>query len=92
MKTETQIAKENIKLHRNATLKFLPTDKIWFGKCKSHKESCQRFLKFLDNYNFNELIVGKKNTKILDSIQGKVFKEKIQDLKQAIKLYKEAGI
>ena len=104
MKTETQTAEKKINKSKILMLTSpIPSLNVesfntvkegnkLLGEMKEHKTSCQRFLKFLDNYNFNELIVGKKDTEMLDNIQGKAFKEKITDLKQAIKLYNEAGI
>lgn len=83
MKTETQIAEENIKRFKNSQRSVLD----WGGKiafpevCKSHKASCQRFLEFLE-----------KESKGFCSVSDCRFCEKIQDLKQAIKLYEDNGI
>jgi len=74
--TETEIAKELIKntgcdvdIHREQ---------------KIHKQTCQRFLKWLyENYDyFNDLDCEKEIEYI----------KKIQDLKQTIKIYEDAGI
>ncbi len=59
-------------------------------KIKTHKQSCERFLEFLDKYNFNELI--NRSGDRLDEIQGKVFNKKIKDLQGAIKVYTLSGI
>ena len=95
MKLETQITKENMvgckaKVgHQEG--KIIKRD-IWTGRCgkKSflcygckknvniHKASCQRFLEFLEGRR--QIIIARK------------LEDKIADLKQAIKLYDEAGI
>ncbi len=78
-KTETQIAEENIKEYLEEEKKFFTSDrKLDYLKAyiDNHKSSCERFLEFLEN-------------KILSNI---FTKEKIPDLKQAIKLYSENGI
>ena len=84
MKTETQIAKENIKTseryENNVVAGFAP-----HMVCKTHKASCQRFLEFL------EVILEDK--KIREGYMGKFINDrKIQDLKQAIRLYDRVGI
>ena len=89
MKTETQIAKENIKTseryENNVVAGFAP-----HMVCKTHKVSCERFLEFLDGkkYWYIKCLMCKRRPVhvVLD------FEEKITDLKQAIKLYDEAGI
>ncbi len=90
---ETKISKENIEC-RDGNIKL--AGDFYDGRDRieaimdNHKQICQRWLEFLDTYNFNELIdeFGDK----LDRIQGKEFNKKIIDLKQAIKLYEDAGI
>lgn len=80
MKEELKIAKENVK---NA--EQTPLEVRWLDMCKEHKQSCQRFLEFL------EVILEDK--KINGNYMGKFIREnKIQDLKQAIKLYEDNGI
>ena len=86
MKTETQIAEENIK-----NWKFTkPQDEelwrlnIYLSKCQQHKASCQRFLEFLE-----ELREYLFSTELGCSEE---ILRKITDLKQAIKLYSENGI
>ena len=77
MKTETQIAEKNIKLKYSVSRNF------WLVKCLEHKTSCERSLGFL-----------KKHER--DDYRGCGFvlqvREKITDLKRAIKLYEGVGI
>ncbi|KKN65843.1 hypothetical protein LCGC14_0477790 [marine sediment metagenome] len=75
MKTETQIAQENIESMKSykGNIELYIRNVI---KCGEHKSSCERWLEFLEN-------------KILSNI---FTKEKITNLKQAIKLYSENGI
>jgi len=91
MKTETQIAKENIeKLKRikSITLKddLLDTisKNIHISECQEHKKSCERWLKWLKRYR-----LGAEEPYLARKI---ALEEKIQDLKQAIKLYEQEGI
>lgn len=77
MKTESEVAQENLKSYK----KF----NITFKALTQHKESCKRFLEFLVK-TFGEGGFDKKEE--FDMI----IKNKIKDLQQAIKLYKEAGI
>ena len=95
MKTETEIAKDNIEtLRRIRSLKLgddlldAMSEKIYVGECKEHKTTCQRWLKWLEelleiiSYRYNFYTnKAQKNTE-----------EKIQDLKQVIKLYEENEI
>ena len=74
MKTETLIAKENIK----QTLMFGEIRMI----CWTHKESCERFLKFLKSIRITYL-------KFEDNYKCD---NKIKDLKETIKLYKKGKI
>jgi len=78
MKTETQIAKFYIKNKFKENPLGLP---------KCHKATCQRFLDFLERVNFYVLL-SEFNLESMEEL----IKEKITDLKQAIKLYNEAGI
>ena len=84
MKTETQIAKENIR--------ELIKEKIYKMEhyCISHKASCQRFLEFMEclktDSEFNYESCSYCN------INDEDIKDKITDLKQAIKLYEDNGI
>jgi len=80
MKTETQIAGREIAAHEtfgNYTTKIA---------CNNHKATCQRFLEFLEKGLYPQLLF-EENTNGKDLI-----KNKITDLKQAIKLYEDAGI
>ncbi len=52
------------------------------GAMISHKESCERQLEFLENTVSNHKVVGGKDRKVPSCIPVK-----IEDLKQAIKLY-----
>ncbi len=95
MKIETQIAEGNIKelvlwregygldgrkLDRKGYSKNLDFELISLSKQGEHRASCQRFLEFLEDY-----------VKGLDAVPVKI-SVKHKDLKQAIKLYDEAGI
>jgi len=101
MKTETEIAKEN--LNTLEEFKLLIKNSADFGEfcfqkieykfwknniIPEHKQTCQRFLEFLENFYRNC-----KNEEIIFEIHDKKdIEEKIQDLKQAIKLYEKEGI
>ncbi len=79
MKTEEQIAGENV----NGFL--LTEDKqkhIWIRPCIEHRESCKRFLHFLEEVIKNHKITGGKDASVPSCIPVK-----IEDLKKAIKLY-----
>lgn len=80
MITETPIAVKNIR-----EFKYCKVGEAVYYKwiCDSHKESCQRFLEFLERYYLQYKTINIK----LGYIQ-----EKITDLKNAIKLYNENGI
>ena len=91
MKTETQIAEENMnkitELKFNLRMKRVTTTptaqfdyhiQVVEEKAKEHKATCQRFLEFLEGIH---ITIGKSDKE-----------EKITDLKQAIKLYEDAGI
>ncbi len=101
MKTELQIAKENVKISKrfmstapipNLTeeaFKTVVKGNTLLGEIKSHKQTCQRFLGFLEEEmkrweTINELSKVYISTGELE--------EKITDLKDAIKYYKENGI
>ena len=116
MKTETEIAKENIKKIKELDKKYNKYNEKcieYFKKRNSeqfnlymkklseindafigieilieqHKQTCQRFLEFLDNIN---VFKGSKHP--IDRGVHKITEEKIQDLKTAIKLYEKEGI
>ena len=77
MKTETEIAQFYIKNKFKENALGLP---------KCHKATCQRILEFLKKSLYSQLLFeGNTNGKEL-------IKNKITDLKNAIKLYNEAGI
>ena len=78
MTTETKIAEENIYDVREAF-------------SISHKASCQRFLEFLEGY-FGEEGRYKVELPELEVSATEVIRNKITDLKNAIKKYDEAGI
>ena len=80
MKTETQTAKSHIKKVYNETTQIQKG--IMRIQVREHKASCQRFLEFL------EFIKNKGR----DALTNLEIEEKIIDLKQAIKLYEDAGI
>ena len=72
MKIEIQIAKENV---INATIEKA---KFWHKAiAKEHKQTCQRWLEFLNQHRL---------------INEEFAKKKIIDLKTAIKIYGDAGI
>ncbi|KKN67379.1 hypothetical protein LCGC14_0462430 [marine sediment metagenome] len=87
MKKEIQIAEENIK-----SWKFTkPQDKelwrlnIYLSKCQQHKASCERDVPKLEK--IKESIVYIEN-----ELCHHLIDEMIEDKKQTIKLYNEAGI
>lgn len=81
MKTESEVAQENLKSYK--------TLHITFKALTQHKESCERFLEFLEIFARAEVIFPKG----YDLAKYAKFNEnKILDLKQTIKIYKEAGI
>ena len=84
MKTETQTTKENIREMEKIIQEGLEKG-YTRAICKTHKASCQRFLEFFTKTYGED---GFEETEEFDMI----IKNKIQDLKQAIKLYDEAGI
>ena len=81
MKTELQIAKKNIEEERKFRIIGLTL------LCREHKQSCQRFLDFLDKCVFiYDGLLGKQSGLIIS------MKNKISDLKNTIKLYEDNGI
>ena len=81
MKTETQIAKEYIEELEKIIQEGI--EKAYTrAVCKEHKTSCQRFLDFLEGFEYD----GESKSR-LSYLLGKMV-----DLKQAIKLYDEAGV
>ncbi len=74
---ETKIAKENVKKFNSTGLgEFLLY-------CKAHKQTCERWLEFLEEFKF---CIGfcKNNNPTREG--------KREDLEKAIKIYNEAGI
>ena len=74
---ETKIAKENVEAWNSI---WVPITK---KECRFHKQTCQRWLEYLEG--------------IIIEINGKVTEfewkdRQVEDLKQAIKIYKDAGI
>ncbi len=94
MKTETELAKENIKLYRENQDK--PNQTLMFGEvreiCKTHKQTCQRFLEFLGELGLSIVVQELINPNKIDKVTFKFIKGKIQDLKTAIKIYEKEGI
>ena len=81
MKTETQIAQENVK-YITSEVKFQ-----WRKECcKEHKSSCERWLEFLKELESHKVSEHRKYQSVCE------FCIKITDLKQTIKLYSENGI
>jgi len=83
MKTETQHAKFYIKSYRNYR------DEKQKALCICHKITCQRFLEFSEEEIERWQTINKLSTAYISTGE---LEEKITDLKQAIKLYDEAGI
>ncbi len=82
MKTELEIAKENIENYKKSEYDF-PAKALCFKFASiSHKASCQRFLEFL---------LPTQKMKRESTFSHEIDK-KITDLRNAIKLYDEAGI
>jgi len=86
MNKETKIAKEHIKNY------------IGMGLAKTHKQTCQRWLEFLEKEfqlkGNNKRIISRK---AIEGFMGNINRynrimNKYTDLKQAIKLYDEARI
>jgi len=78
MKTETQIAEENVKELRKLS------DKVDWMFCQVHLETCQRFLERLENTNPKKFPSHTLLEKLIDRM--------ITDLKQAIKIYEDGGV
>jgi len=93
MKTDSElkIAKENIEKLKRIKSIILEDDlldtiskNIHISECQEHKQTCKRWLKWLkDNYDYFDDLYCERE---------KEYIKKIQDLKQAIKLYEENGI
>ncbi len=81
---ETKIAKENVEFHKCSDGLNVNLQAGFLEVCSSHKQTCQRWLEFLILTTHPKVskAIGKRN----------FFGDKIKDLKQAIKLYGEAGI
>ena len=95
MKTETKIAKFNIKTWKREDMDTFI--RVYYYACEQHKASCERFLEFLEELKReieSEDMVGSGNMeKYCEEFESfKIHLNKITDLKQAIKLYNEAGI
>lgn len=78
MKTENELARSNVKV-----LELLTEERreVLKALCVGHLASCQRFLEFL------ELNRWAWSEEIVDSME-----EKIIDLQNAIKIYKDGGV
>lgn len=100
MKTETQIAEENIKNLEWTRREQDTRGYIWkegksidknsmFWICEEQKASCQRFLEFfLDLKAVEGTTFNEKEKRIFEQLTS----QKITDLKNAKKKYDEAGI
>jgi len=88
MEKESQIAKENVKEYRTYNPWGREAD---LEICEIHLESCQRFLEFLEKFPKHiilSMLDGNKTERFLNKLKD----DKIEDLKSAIKVYKEEGI
>lgn len=86
MKTEKNIAEENLKYYNKSFKNGLMSDLGIYQKelCQTHKKSCERFLGYL---------IRGRRTATKSTGQVIIWDEnKEEDLQQAIKLYKEVGI
>ena len=103
MNKETKIAKGFMKDYKEDIVGFLNKDypKTLGLKfiCKTHKQTCQRWLEFLGTIRFigfeceSRCLLDKDDTLLCnDCERNKRIDNQIIDLKQAIKLYEEAGI
>ena len=82
MKTETEIAKENVRDYQRVKKEDLEISPLhYLGLCNFHKATCQRFLEFLEEHKYRD-----------DDWNEKAIQNKITDLKNTIKLYEDAGI
>jgi len=77
MKTEQEIAKENIGSWKTTE------NLLSHGICRTHAQTCQRWLEFLEFIAYCP--------KGADCCK-KIAVKQVTDLKKAIKIYKEAGI
>jgi len=84
---ETKIAKENISWHKpwfRISIKRCP-------KCNEHKQTCQRWLEFLEKFP-KHILLSMLDGNRTEMILNKLKDDKITDLKQAIKIYENNGI
>ncbi|MFW9872008.1 MAG: hypothetical protein ACFFG0_02825 [Candidatus Thorarchaeota archaeon] len=100
MKTELQIAKENVKEWRK-DIEDVGDEVIMKVCCLTHKQSCQRFLEYLvKKMSEFSYVIGyfdftkDKHLEQLNTMRGQLedYMEKIKDRQDTIKLYKENGI
>jgi len=84
MKTETQIAKEKIKIWKEVE------KPEYLANIMAHKATCQRFLEFLEEHKIEIGLAYGDSATVSQSPDW--LKEKIIDLEQAIKLYEDAGV
>lgn len=87
MKKEIQIAKENIEMFKDNNWK---SELLAKRVLIEHKQSCERFLEFLESWEVEKHILG-RGEKQINSL-WEWLNKKISDLKQAIKLYENNGI
>ncbi len=89
MKTETQIAKGHILIWKGTKKESEIAHESVKYSLRQHKATCQRFLEFLEE----EMKRGETINELSEAyISTGELEEKITDLKQAIKLYEDAGI
>lgn len=86
MKSESQIAKENIKAIEILKKGSEKIRAISVSFAVQHEETCQRWLEFLEKMHFEKLCIA---------VSGKWFDKyvrKEKDLRRAIKIYDDNGI
>ena len=84
MKTETEIAKDNVRSLKDTEGSSNILTTILRTEMKSHLQSCQRFLWYLQAPMSNFMNLNGKCFRIMNN--------KIKDLQNAIKIYEDAGI
>ncbi len=90
MKTETQIAKENVEIFRNVKDYDLSTSQDKYNICHTHLKSCERSLEFLEKD-----ILMKSTMRNICSRCDNTFDKtdnKIKDFQGAIKAYEDGGV
>ena len=91
MKTETKIAEGYVDYLNERSKRYGGHKNTYIlNRMEMHKESCQRFLEFLDALNIGNAV--NQMFKRDDKVTFKYIKQKITDLKNAIKIYNKNGI